>query len=161
MNPEIQTESLDTASPSGAGSHHRTAFPAILGIGSGALITAIGICIWVIAGQEYQMTWMAAVIALGASFSIRVIAKADHYQFGFFGAFYALVASLAGNLFTAVYIVSQRGGKSTLEIFRHLDIPTAFSWLSALTRPIDLFMYTATVFIGFWFSFSHSNKKTS
>jgi hypothetical protein len=125
-----------------------------LGIGAGILVAAAGTALWIVLGRKYQISWMAAFIAFGAASAIKYVSKGTRFWYGIAGGLIALCAALTANLFTAMFLISQRYEKPVGEIIGQLDIGTAASYISALARPVDYLLYFATVVIGFWFSFT-------
>lgn len=139
--------------------HHQSSNP-FIGIIAGIGATVAGTALWIFIARKYQLTWMPAVLAFGIASAIKYAGKAKKYWYGIIGAILSLITAVIGNLATAVFIVSKRG-KSPIEIISELDIATSFTFLKALNGSIGLFFYAATIYIGFWFSFQHTPKKTT
>ncbi len=128
---------------------------ALLGISAGAGMMVIGTVLWVLLSPKYQMPGMAIVIALGIACAIRYIGNTAKPWYGIVAAGLTLVASVIGNLATAIFLMSRIGKKPPLEILTQLDFGTAISLLKAIGNPL---FYLAALFVGYWFAFKHTKK---
>lgn len=130
----------------------------LFALGAGILAATAGCALWIFIAQKYQLLWMSAAVAFGIASAIRYAGNTNHFVYGIYGAFLSAVVALAGNLATAIFIVSKRG-KTPAEILSELDVGTAVTFLNALLNPpMGPIFYAAAIFLGFWFSFKHPVK---
>ena len=122
----------------------------------GAMI--VGTVLWILIVQKFQATWMSFVVAFGIGSALKYIGKAKEMWVGVVSAFLTLIAALAGNLATAIFIVVTKKGGTPGAVLAGLDFGTAVIYLKALAGPMGIIFYAVAIYIGFWFSFTHVPK---
>lgn len=130
----------------------------LLGVAAGVGAMVAGTAFWIFAAQKFQLTWMSAAVAFGIASAIKYAGRSKDLWYGIVGALLAFIAAIAGNLATAIFIVSKRG-RTPAEILSQLDVGTAITFLKALGGPMGIVFYAGALYIGFWFSFKHVAKK--
>lgn len=143
---------------SGSPSQNKVSGNPLIGIAAGFGAMIGGIALWIAVAQKYQITWMSIVVAFGIASAVKYAGRVTLWWPGVVSALFALFAAIAGNLATAVFIVSKRG-KTPGEIISGMDIGTAITFLKALSGPMGVLMYLITLYVGFWFAFKHEPKK--
>jgi len=129
----------------------------LIGVAAGVGAMLAGTALWILAAQKFQLTWMSAAVAFGIASAIKYAGRSKDFWYGIVGALLALIATIAGNLATAIFIVSKRG-RTPAEILAQLDVDTAITFLKALGGPMSIVFYGGALYIGFWFSFKHVVK---
>lgn len=131
----------------------------MLGIPVGVLATVAVTALWILMSSKYKLSWMCVGAAVGIAFSIQYTAKAVDLWYGIVGAFLSLVSSITGNLFTAVFLVSNHKNIPASEVWAGMSVSKALTYLNALAQPFDYLMYLGAIFAGFYFSFKHIKQE--
>lgn len=129
----------------------------LIAVVSGIGAMAAGTALWILIAQRYQISGLSLAVAFGIASAIKYSGKTVDFRYGIAGGILSLIAAIAGNLATTIFILSKRG-KTPMEILLQLDPATALSLLKALSGPMGVLFYIATVGIGFWFAFRHIPK---
>lgn len=130
-----------------------------LGFAAGIGTMIIGIALWSVVAQKFQVTWMSLVVAFGIASAMKYLGKPKDMWVGIVSAFLSLIAAISGNLATIIFMAAKNYKKTPMEILANLDPGTAVMYLSKYTGFLGIIFYAMTAYVGFWFSFTHVPKR--
>jgi hypothetical protein len=150
-----QQDSNSTAAPAQSVQKNDTTpkihIPILAGLGAAVL----GLGVWILLCQKFQVLWMAPAIAYGIANAVKYTSKSKKPLFGLYSVLLSVIVAIIGNLTTAIMIMSKTGTPA-LQLASELNVDKALLYLSILSKdPINLLFYAATIVLGFWFAFKH------
>lgn len=155
-NPTASTpEGIDPARVERAMENLRYEQNFVMGTLAAVVGALIGAAIWatITAATKYQIGYMAIAVGFLAGWGMRRFGKGLSPIFGVTGALIALLGCVLGNLFTAVFLISQQFDISMWEVVSRLDLSVIWGIMRATFSPIDLLFYGIAVITGYRTSF--------
>jgi hypothetical protein len=150
-------DSESTAQKSKRSASSGTNLPLGFAAGVGAMI--VGTLLWIVVARKFQAPWLSFTIAFGIASAVKYVGKSKDMRVGFVSAFLSLICAIIGNLMTAVFIFISKKGGTPGEVIAQLDFGMAMAFLKAVGGSFGILFYGATLYVGFWFSFTHVPKR--
>lgn len=160
-NEYNQLSNVDTQKPSEQGdpnillNEQEQPEPSLVkGVLSGFISCLIGAVLWALISVStgYQHGLMALGVGLIVGVSIRLFGKGNSAVFGIFGAVFALLGCVLGNIFTMFTFYSRELAIPLLEIFTEADLPFTIELLKLSFNPKDIIFYALALYEGYRFS---------
>lgn len=125
---------------------------AIIGGAAAAIVSAL---IWatVTVATKYQIGYLAILIGLLVGFAVRYFGSGIDKQFGFIGAFFALMGCALGNLLSQIAFIAQAESLGYLEVIALLNLDVILTIYKDSFSPMDILFYAIAGYEGYKFAF--------
>ena len=128
---------------------------------AGILTSLIGAGIWAVVtvASGYQIGWMAIGVGFLVGMSTRFAGNGISPQFGYSGAFFALLGCVLGNFLSIVGFIAMEEQMGYIEVLMALDYSLVPEIMTSTFQPMDLLFYGLAVYEGYKFSFKQLSEE--